>query len=53
MWFNEWLLSKYGITSDDMTDEDYDLYYEQYEKEVRQYDNQASTTGSGNKRNIL
>ena len=26
--FNEWLLSTYGITSDDMTDDDYDAYYE-------------------------
>ena len=25
--FNEWLLKKYGITSDDMTDEDYEAYY--------------------------
>lgn len=29
--FNEWLLNTYGITSDDMTDDDYDAYYACYE----------------------
>lgn len=32
--FNEWLLVNYGITSDDMTDEDYDMWYEKYRQEV-------------------
>ena len=31
MGFNDWLLEKYGITSDDMTDEDYDDFYAEYE----------------------
>lgn len=28
--FNEWLLQNYGVTSDDMTDEDYDAAYDDY-----------------------
>ena len=28
--FNDWLLEKYGVTSDDMTDDDYDMYYDEY-----------------------
>lgn len=31
--FNEWLLNKYNVTSDDMTDDDYDTYYAEYETE--------------------
>ncbi len=31
--FNEYLLDTYGITSDDMTDEDYDTYYDEYKKQ--------------------
>ena len=30
MGFNEWLLDKYGVTSDDMTDDDYDYYFKKY-----------------------
>lgn len=28
--FNDWLYMKYGFTSDDMTDEDYDYYWNKY-----------------------
>ena len=31
--FNEWLLENFGITSDDMTDDDYDMWYEKYAEE--------------------
>lgn len=34
MGFNEWLLENYGITADDMTDEDYDDWYEYYQRSV-------------------
>lgn len=30
MTFNEWLLQQYGITSDDLTDEDYDNLHEEW-----------------------
>lgn len=30
--FNEYLLEQYGITADDMTDDDYDAFYEEYRK---------------------
>lgn len=32
MGFNEWLYQRLGIFSDDMTDEDYDMYWEQYQE---------------------
>lgn len=34
--FNEWLLKNFGVTSDDMTDDDYDMWYEQYESYVEE-----------------
>ena len=34
MTFNEWLLKQYGITSDDLTDDDYDMYYAQYQEKL-------------------
>lgn len=33
MTFNEWLYRKIGCFSDDMTDEDYDMWYSQWEAE--------------------
>lgn len=33
--FNEWLYDKYGIFNDDLTDDDYDAYYNEYMKEVK------------------
>lgn len=29
--FEEWLLEEYGINSDDLTDDDYDMYHEEWE----------------------
>ena len=29
--FNEWMLKQYGIAGDDLTDDDYDMMYEEYE----------------------
>ena len=33
MSFNDWLFEKYGVFSDDMTDDDYDMFYAEYEAE--------------------
>ena len=30
MGFNQWLYERLGVFSDDMTDEDYDMYYKQW-----------------------
>ncbi len=31
--FSEWLEQKYGIGHDDLTDDDYDMYYAEYQEE--------------------
>lgn len=33
--FGEWLQNKYGIGAMDLTDDDYDALYEEYESEVK------------------
>ena len=33
MTFSEWMFNKYGIFPDDLTDDDYDEAYREYEKE--------------------
>ena len=44
LFFSEWLEQKYGIGHDDLTDEDYDRYYAEYQdeklmnKEYKTYD---------------
>lgn len=39
MTFNEWLYRNSGVTSDDMTDEDYDNYWEQWEAQEEKEEN--------------
>ena len=34
MGFNDWLFEKYRIGGDDLTDEDWELLYQEYLKEV-------------------
>lgn len=40
--FNEWLLKTYGITSDNMTDDDYDVFYKMYEEYRTEADKEES-----------
>lgn len=35
MSFNEWLEMTYGISSDDLTDDDWDELYNEYREEIK------------------